>query len=102
MTTFINFFRAKAIATLHVQALGRCEASETFAGTGTTTRAAETENEIAVIFSDTNTIRVAKGTAPNTALTAYAAASSAGFAIPVGVPLTVALEKGDKIAVENI
>jgi hypothetical protein len=82
---------------LRYQSIGPAVRAETLSVPATGTYTAQ-NGEIAYIVSTESAVVIAAhGSAPDAAATTGIATTSAGYAIPPGMPITVALRAGDKI-----
>lgn len=100
MSVKISFMKPGTMGTINAIGMGACRACETLTVPDTTALVAQ-GGEIAVIVStEANTVIAAHGLTPDAAAEVATAATSAGYAIPAGVIVAVAVHAGDKINIK--
>lgn len=102
MAVIVSFMRPGGLGSIHAVGIGHCRVTEALALDGTTTAAA-LDGEIAILVNtEADAVLAANGDTPNATATAFTNDTSAGYAIPAGTMIPVALKAGDKINVKAI
>lgn len=100
MTVKVSFMRPGPLGSINVIGIGSCRICETVTVPGSTTASAQ-EGEIAILVStESAAVIAANGTTPDAAAVAATAATSAGYGIPAGLVVAIAVATGDKINIK--
>lgn len=102
MAVIVSFMRPGGLGSIHAVGVGRVRVRESLSLNGTTTASA-VEGEMALLCStEEGVVLAAFGTTPDAAATAATGVTTAGFSVPPGTWVPVALPVGAKINVKAI
>lgn len=100
MAVKVSFVKPAGIGSIDAPAIGSVRVCETITVPGSTTAALQ-EGEIFILCSTEAAVCVAAhGTTPDAAAVAKTAATSAGYALPIGENVPVVGAVGDKINIK--
>ena len=100
MPVKVSFIRPGPMGSIDAVGVGSCRICETITVPGSTTASAQ-EGEIVLLVSTEGSAAVAAhGTTPDAAATAQTTATSAGYGVPSGILMPIAVKTGDKISIK--
>lgn len=100
MPVKVSFMRPGTLGAVDAIGVGACRVCETLTLPGTTTAAALPGEIVLMVSTETGACIAAHGSTPSAVATTATAATSAGYGIPTGVAIAVAVQGGDKINVQ--
>jgi hypothetical protein len=102
MSVVVSFIAPQGMGTVNAPGIGACRVKEVITVPGTTTAAALAGEVVLICNGENSTVLAANGTAPDAQAGASAAATSAGYPIPVGCIVPVVPKAGDKINIKTV
>lgn len=99
MPVKVSFMRPGTMGSVDAVTMGACRVCETLTLPGTTNAAALPGEIVVMVSTETGACIAAHGTTPSAVATAATAATSAGYGLPTGIAVAVAVQAGDKINV---
>lgn len=99
MPVKVSFIKPRLMGSIHAWSPGDCRASETVAivaGTGTSTLAAEAGEVAWLVSTEIVSVVAAHGATPDAATTTQTPATTAGYGLPLGAVVSVAVKAGDR------
>lgn len=100
MPVKVSFIRPGQLGSVGAVGIGACRLSETLTLPGTTTAGALDGEIVLLVSTETGACIAAHGATPNAAATGATAATSAGYGLPTGIAVAVAVRAGDRINVQ--